>query len=528
MQTNTLRREAGLLGLLYASLGGMIGSGWLFGPLHAAALAGPASLFSWLIGGMAVLLLALVYAELATLFPVPGAAVVVARFSHGRLLAVIVSWAVFLGYTAPGEFIAMLAYTDNFLPGLVHPKTGVLTPLGFLAATALLFCFTLLNFLGVRRLLRVNALVTWLKLIVPVITVIALFTLSHHSGNLQRHGFAPYGLQGVFTAVAGSGIAFSFLGFRQSVELAGESARPRRYLPLAIAGSVLIALMLYLLLQYAFLTALPPADIAHGWNALSFPGMTGPFAGLAMSLGLGWLAVILYTDAVLSPAGTALIHFTTSTRVAYAMGEARLLPGAVTSLNRSGAPWVAALVSSAFGAAFLFPFPSWQKMISYVSAVIVLSYGIGPIALLSLRRKLPVAVYPRPFHLKVAWVIAPLTFIVCNLIIYWTGYRTVSLLCGLILVFALGYSVVHRVLRGRPWEEIHWRGAWWAIPYLSGLWFLARFGEHRLGGDNRIPFPYDIGAVAAFSLVILALAVASGIEPTEAKVYLNDSRPADV
>lgn len=526
MQANTLRREAGLLGLLYASLSGMIGSGWLFGPLTAATMAGPASLLSWLIGGTAILLLALVYAELAALFPVPGAAVVCARLSHGRLLALIVSWAVFLGYTAPGEFIAILAYSNNFLPGLVHPETGAMTPLGFLAAMALLFCFTLLNLLGIRRLLRINTLVTWVKLIVPVATIIALLALSHHGANLQRHGFAPYGLQGALTAVSGAGIVFSFLGFRQSVELAGESARPRRALPIAIAGSVLISLILYLLLQYAFLAALPPAAIAHGWHALSFPGMAGPFAGLALGLGAAWLAVILYIDAVISPAGTALIHFATSTRVAYAMGEARLLPGAVTALNRRGAPWVASLISSAFGALFLFPFPSWQKMISYVSAVIVLSYGIGPLALLSLRKRLPAAVYPRPFHLKGAWVIAPLAFVVCNLIVYWTGYRTVSVLCGLIAIFALGYAVHHRVLRGRSWEDIQWRGAWWVPPYLAGLWLLTRFGERAVGGDNRLPFPYDLGAVAAFSLVILALAVASGIEPEEARAYLEDSKRA--
>ncbi|MDE8347253.1 MAG: hypothetical protein POH28_13945, partial [Acidocella sp.] len=55
--TGGLRREAGRLGLLFASVGGMIGSGWLFGALNAARIAGPAALISWVIGGVAVLLL---------------------------------------------------------------------------------------------------------------------------------------------------------------------------------------------------------------------------------------------------------------------------------------------------------------------------------------------------------------------------------------------------------------------------------------------------------------------------------------
>ena len=67
-----LRREAGRTGLLFASIGGMIGSGWLFGALNAAKIAGPAAVISWVIGGVAILLLAFVYAELSTMFPRPG------------------------------------------------------------------------------------------------------------------------------------------------------------------------------------------------------------------------------------------------------------------------------------------------------------------------------------------------------------------------------------------------------------------------------------------------------------------------
>ena len=57
-----LKRDAGVIGLLFASLGGIIGSGWLLGPLNAAKIAGPAAVIAWLIGGIAILLLSFVYA----------------------------------------------------------------------------------------------------------------------------------------------------------------------------------------------------------------------------------------------------------------------------------------------------------------------------------------------------------------------------------------------------------------------------------------------------------------------------------
>lgn len=64
-----LKHELSLLDLIMASLGGIIGSGWLFGALYAANAAGPVSIWSWLLGGFAVILIGLVYAELAGMQP---------------------------------------------------------------------------------------------------------------------------------------------------------------------------------------------------------------------------------------------------------------------------------------------------------------------------------------------------------------------------------------------------------------------------------------------------------------------------
>src|SRR4051795_105794 len=74
-----LKREIGFVGLLWASGGSIIGSGWLFGAQGALATAGPAAIISWVIGAVAILLLALVHAELGAMYPVAGGT---ARFPH--------------------------------------------------------------------------------------------------------------------------------------------------------------------------------------------------------------------------------------------------------------------------------------------------------------------------------------------------------------------------------------------------------------------------------------------------------------
>jgi len=67
-----LRRQIGIIGLTWASAGSIIGSGWLYGAKNALVVAGPAAIISWVIGAIAIVLLALVHAELGGMFPVAG------------------------------------------------------------------------------------------------------------------------------------------------------------------------------------------------------------------------------------------------------------------------------------------------------------------------------------------------------------------------------------------------------------------------------------------------------------------------
>ena len=107
---------------------------------------------------------------------------------------------------------------------------------------------------------------------------------------------------------------------------------------------MLIAAVIYILLQVAFLMALRPEDLAHGWPQLTFSGAAGPFAGLAATLGLSWLAALLYIDAYISPSGTALMYLTGGSRILFATGETAAGPRWLTSLNSASAPWAGVLV----------------------------------------------------------------------------------------------------------------------------------------------------------------------------------------
>ncbi|MGF6506789.1 APC family permease [Paraburkholderia sp. 32] len=519
-----LRRDAGIVGLLFASTTSMIGSGWLFGAYHASRIAGPLSIGSWALGAVIIMLIALCFAELAAVFPRSGALVHMSHASHGDGLGRLWCWLLFLAYVpVPAvEAEAIVTYASNYLPWLIRPgSAGVLSLAGFFVCAGLLGITALLNLMVIRWLLNVNSTITWWKILVPILTIVGLMAASTH-WDVVRAAPDTYKLSGMFTALPAAGIVFSYLGFRTAIDLGGETANPHRDIPLAVIGSVVLAAVVYIMLQVAFIWALSPVDLAHGWARLSFKGEMGPFAGLAATLGLGWMATLLYIDAYISPGGTGLMYVTGGSRVLFATGEMEAGPRVLTRLNRNKVPWLAVLVMWVVGTIFLLPFPAWQKMVDYITSVTVLTYGLGPVALLVLRRNLPEL--HRPFRMWAAPVLAPVAFICSNLVIYWTGFATNTFLFALVAIGFVLYAAYYHIVLRKAAKDFGWNNIAWLLPWFGGIWLLSWLGGVG-GGLGVIGFGWDILLVALWSVIVMRLAMrcALGVEQTRAMMERMDA-----
>lgn len=518
----SLRRDAGIIGLLFASTTSMIGSGWLFGALHASKIAGPLSLWSWILGAIIIMLIALCFAELASLFPRSGALVHMSHASHGQGLGRVWGWMLFLSYVAvPSvEAESIVTYANNLYPHLVG-NDGVLTGMGFIVCAILVGMLALLNLLAIRWLLAVNNTITWWKIAVPFLTaVILIIAGAHEIAPLWTHGTSvwtaasnSYDPNGVFLALPSAGIVFSFLGFRTAIDLGGESANPSRNIPLAVIGSVVLSAIIYVLLQLGFLNSVKPQDIVNGWGQLSFPGVKGPFAGLAAGLGFGWLATLLYIDAAVSPAGTGLIYVTAGSRILFANGEMRAGPPVLTKLNSGQVPWVAVVIMWVIGVVFLLPFPAWQKMVDYISDITALTYGIGPIVLLILRRDHPDL--KRPFRLGAAGILAPIAFICCNLIILWSGLATVSWLFMIVLFIFLLYLIYFYLIAREDSANFGWDHIWWLGAWFGGMWIISALSGPNLGGYGVLGFWTAVVVTAVWSIVVIELAKRTALPAEE-------------
>lgn len=501
-----LHRRFTSLSLLMISVNGMVGSAWLFAPLYAAKIAGSAAIIAWVIGGLGTAIIALTFAELSVLFPVAGGSAQIPRISHGIFTSFIVSWIAWLSALtmAPIEVQAILQYASTYFSSLVILKNDVpvLSFFGMLWATILMLLFCIINIVSYKGLIRFNSVLFLFKVLVIVITTVILIKTHFHGINFLDIGhtaFTVTGWQAILTAVASGGVAFAFTGFKHGVELAGEAKNLSYSLPIAIVGSVLVCLLLYIGLQVAFIGAIDPSALVAGWGKLNFIGDAGPFAGLALGLGLFWLANLLYLDAAVSPGGAGLIYVTSTARILYAMSKMGYLPQSLQKLNKQGFPVVSIFVNFLLGMFLFLPLPGWQAMVSFLVSGMVISYAMGPIALICMRQELPEK--KREFRLPLAYVICPVAFYFCNLLSYWCGWET---LYKLAIAIILGFIVFLVYLRDDR-SLVSIKSGLWLFPYLGGLVLISYLGA--FGGINLIPFGWDFLVIALFSLVVFFFAV---------------------
>jgi amino acid transporter len=519
-----LKRELGLVGATWASETSIIGSGWLFGALFAAQAVGGAAVLAWVIAGVVVIILALCHAELGAMYPVSGGTARFPHFAFGSVAGISFG---FFSYVqavtiAPIECFAFMQYASYYWPGLYNAHTKNVTGAGFVFTIVLMAVFVAVNFLAMRIFARVNSGITWWKVAVPVLTIIVLL-FKFHGGNFTAGGggFMPGGLKALFGALPAAGIIFAYSGFEQADQLAGEIKNPGKNLPRAIIISILIGTVIYVMLQVAFIGALPPHLLSQGGlvglvcptkgtcNPSVVALNSGPFAAAAGLVALGWLATILRIDAFVSPTGTGLIYTTGTSRVSYGLARNRYYPQIFGKVDRRGIPWVGLIFAFLIGLLFLLPFPSWHSLVGLITGASVLMYAGAPLSLGAFRGQVPDA--SRPYRMPAAAVLAPAAFIVADLLIYWSGFEVVWKL-GIVLV--LGYVIMGVFMAFDPQRPpLDWKSAVWLPVWLIGMGVISWQGQysgaassdkHPLPPTNtfHIGFWWDILVVAAFSVVI--------------------------
>lgn len=524
-----LKRNLKGLDIVQISMGSIIGSGWLFSSLFAAQIAGPAAIITWVIAALMMFILAFNHAELGSMFHVAGGSARFAHFAFGTTGGFTIGWFAWLSgaATAPIEVEAALQYATNYIPWMTHSVDGVtvLQPGGYLVAVLLLAFFTVLNLFAIKLMGRINNVLTWWKIGTILLVIVTILIVHFNGGNFTSHGgFAPFGVKGVLSALSLGGVIFAYTGFEQAVQLGGETENPGRNIPIALWLSIGIMTVLYIGLQVAFLGALDPSELAKGWSSIDFNGLTGPFAAVSTALGLGWLALVVYFDAVVSPGSNGFVYVTTTSRIAYAMARTGYVPKLFAKISkRSRVPFVGVISTFVIGVFFFLPFPGWQVLVGFITSAVTLMWAGVPISLGALRKQQPLAT--RPFRLKAAWLLAPLGFVVANLIVYWSGWEVDWKLFVAALVGFIVLAANHLATQKERRLHLDLKSAVWVWPWLAGMTVISYLGtfsspDKLIFGLPHIPFGPDTIVVVVWSVIVYYIAMAVHLPADRAQQYV--------
>lgn len=239
-----------------------------------------------------------------------------------------------------------------------------------------------------KVLAKVNNAITVFKMAVPFIIVIIFITYDfmHSSDHVSMFSEdipnnSQFGFSSALTAIVAGGLIYTFNGFQTVVAYASEVKNPGRNIPLAIILALLIVLVLYLGLQYAFMQAVPHQYLLDkgGWAGLDFDS---PLLQVATLLGLGYISFLLIVDSVISPSATGYTYLGASSRMLYAMSSEGQMPryfAKITPIvNISRRSLLANFILSVI---FLFFSDNWTGLMLVVTGFHIIGYMAAPVSM---------------------------------------------------------------------------------------------------------------------------------------------------
>jgi basic amino acid/polyamine antiporter, APA family len=422
-----LARTIGLFQLTLFGVGATIGTGIFVILTEAVPTAGPAVILSFVMAGIVAGLTAICYAELAGAVPVSGSSYSYAYATLGEAVAMVVAACLLLEYgvSAAGVAVGWSQYLNELLDnlfGFTIPDSISQAPeqggVFNLPAVVLIWLCAMLLLRGASESAKVNAVMVLIKL-----GVLALFVVvglqGWESDNLSN--FAPDGFGGI-NAAAGI-IFFSYIGL-DAVSTAGEEVKnPRRNLPLAIIGALVIVTLIYVAVAVVAVAA-QPVDAFNGQEA-------GLSAILERVTGSTWPASVLAAGAVISIFSVTLVVIYGQTRILFAMSRDGMIPRFFHRLNpRTLTPvhstiFVAIVISLLAG---VVPINFLFEMTSIGTLVAFLVVSIGVMVLRQTQPDLPrgfkVPLYPIVPIASIGgciWIIKDLRAVTIYVFLIWTA-----------------------------------------------------------------------------------------------------------
>jgi APA family basic amino acid/polyamine antiporter len=331
-----LKRALGPFQLTALGVGAIVGTGIfvLIGPA-TGNWAGPSIVVSMVLAAVTCALIALCYAELASMIPVAGSAYTYSYATLGEFFAWIIGWDLILEYAVGAVAVAIgwSGYFYNIAGGAVpyawtHPPSacaggecGIIN----VPAIAIVLALAYLLGRGVKEAVNLNTIIVVIKLV--ALLVFVMVGLTAFSGAAYSN-FQPNGWGGTFTGSAL--IFFAFIGF-DAVSTAAEEARdPGKDMKIAIVGSLGIATVVYLSVAVVLvgLTTVQP-----GFSMAELGASSAPLAEGLRFHGQLIAASVVAAGALAAITSVLLVSLYAQPRLFFALARDGLLPKRFAELD---------------------------------------------------------------------------------------------------------------------------------------------------------------------------------------------------
>ena len=322
-----LKKNLGVATATSIVIGCVIGAGVFFKPYAIDQSTGGApgmGMLAWVFGGIASILAALTFAEVAVLIPRTGGMVAYLGEAYNEKIGFLAGW------------MQTVIFYPAFLAGYgvtVGRELGeyVGAQYAMPIAMAVILALVALNTLGSKTAGGIQVVSTICKLIPLVLLMVFGFI----AGSGENPIFTPMVAEGKSTgAVLGStllAVLFAFEGWTNVGAIAGEMKRPSRDMPLAIVGGVSIIMAVYFIINMAYLWVLPADELMNIQSPASAVAMKifGPTGGTLIKVGI-----------IISVIGAANGFLMSGSRVAYQLAADKTLPfsAALSRLNGNHVP----------------------------------------------------------------------------------------------------------------------------------------------------------------------------------------------
>jgi APA family basic amino acid/polyamine antiporter len=375
---------------LAVTIGNTIAAGILRTPGDVATSFPEPALFVgiWVLGAAYAFLGANAIAELGTMLPRSGAQFIFARHTFGDYAGFVVGWNDWVSTCATVTAISIV-FGDaaaTFVGRGAAAAAG--SRLGVTVAAVAIVVVTLILSRSTRESARVQGVTSSLKALVLLALVVACFLFA---GRAQAPppasgaGQAPFLLALVLAAQA---VIYTYDGWTGPIYFSEELHDPARQIPRAMFGGLLSVAALYVLINVAFMTAVPPASIAG--SPLAAATVARALFGPTGDATVRTVVVAALPSAIIANALMA-------SRVMYALGRSGLGPRVAATVSEGGTPIVSLVLSSGLALGFLAT-GTFQSAIAIAAFFFVANYTLSFLAVFTLRRREPGA--PRPYRAR--------------------------------------------------------------------------------------------------------------------------------